>query len=113
MSSEVTKLPAFPAVALEAAPSPVGLKSGSRPETGPMQFGDDWPGVFFRGDNAFHFAITLKSLIESLPKEAFVAAEQQIQKRVAEGLIETLLSCQVKAPERRAPGQYGDDKGYD
>jgi hypothetical protein len=24
-----------------------------RVETGPVQFGDDWPGVFIRGDNAF------------------------------------------------------------
>lgn len=24
-----------------------------RVETGPMRFGDDWTGVFFRGDNAF------------------------------------------------------------
>lgn len=25
------------------------LLEGHRPETGPMQFGDDWPGVFIRG----------------------------------------------------------------
>jgi hypothetical protein len=25
-----------------------------RVETGPVQFGEDWPGIFIRGDNAFH-----------------------------------------------------------
>jgi len=27
----------------------------NRPETGPMQFDDDWRGIFIRGDNAMHF----------------------------------------------------------
>jgi hypothetical protein len=30
-----------------------------RPETGPMQFGDDWCGIFIRGDNAFLYANAL------------------------------------------------------
>ena len=30
-----------------------------RAETGAMKFGDDWRGVFIRGDNAFHFAMVL------------------------------------------------------
>lgn len=25
---------------------------GFRVDSGPLQFGDDWPGVFFRGDDA-------------------------------------------------------------
>jgi hypothetical protein len=28
---------------------------GARPGTGPMQFGDDWPGVFIRGDDAIGY----------------------------------------------------------
>jgi hypothetical protein len=35
-----------------------------RVETGPVQFGDDWPGVFIRGDNAFYFAMCLRRVIE-------------------------------------------------
>jgi hypothetical protein len=27
-----------------------------RVETGVMQFGDDWPGIFIRGDDALSFA---------------------------------------------------------
>lgn len=34
-----------------------------RAETGPIQFGDDWPGVFIRGDNAFHFAMHLATIL--------------------------------------------------
>ncbi|MEN8764135.1 MAG: hypothetical protein ABF290_17120 [Thiogranum sp.] len=30
-----------------------------RVETGPVQFGDDWPGIFIRGDNAAHYALML------------------------------------------------------
>ena len=34
-----------------------------RPETGAMSFGDDWPGLFIRGDNAFAFALALRSVL--------------------------------------------------
>lgn len=35
-----------------------------RVETGPVQFGDDWPGVFIRGDNAAYYAMVLRTFIE-------------------------------------------------
>jgi hypothetical protein len=41
--SEIRKLPAV----------------DQRVETGPVQFGDDWPGVFIRGDNAFGLCMYL------------------------------------------------------
>lgn len=34
-----------------------------RPETGLMQFGEDWPGLFVRGDDSFHYADLLSSLL--------------------------------------------------
>jgi len=37
---------------------------GTRVETGVVQFGDDWPGVFIRGDNAFAYARALNALLE-------------------------------------------------
>jgi hypothetical protein len=37
-----------------------------RVETGPIQFGDDWPGTFIRGDNAFHYAFHLKLLLDNM-----------------------------------------------
>jgi len=33
-----------------------------RVETGPVQFGDDWPGVFIRGDNAAMHAMNLEAV---------------------------------------------------
>lgn len=37
-----------------------------RVETGPIQFGDDWPGTFIRGDNAFAHAMNLQVAIAAL-----------------------------------------------
>lgn len=35
-----------------------------RVETGTIQFGDDWPGVFLRGDEALYLAHLLELVIE-------------------------------------------------
>jgi len=53
-----------------------------RVETGPIRFGDDWPGVFIRGDNAFGWAIHLRELRETYGLGTAL-----------DGLIETLESC--------------------
>lgn len=34
-----------------------------RIETGIVQFGDDWPGVFIRGDNAAYYSMVLDRLM--------------------------------------------------
>lgn len=36
-----------------------------RAETGPLRFGDDWNGVFIRGDNAMHYARVLRGILEN------------------------------------------------
>jgi hypothetical protein len=36
-----------------------------RVETGAVQFGDDWPGVFIRGDDAFFFAHHLRLMLDT------------------------------------------------
>jgi hypothetical protein len=66
--------------------------SGTRPETGPMSFGDDWPGVFIRGDNAYGYAMTLRRILER------AELSEQESKNIRDelwGLISLLLSCQV------------------
>jgi hypothetical protein len=45
------------------APAVVPPASSSRPETGPMKFGDDWTGVFMRGDTAAGYYIALKTVL--------------------------------------------------
>ena len=34
-----------------------------RAETGPMRFGEDWPGIFIRGDNAFYYATIVNRIL--------------------------------------------------
>lgn len=47
-------------------PNHGGGGSGPNPriETGPVQFGDDWPGLFIRGDNALAIALSISVLME-------------------------------------------------
>ena len=35
-----------------------------RVETGPVKFGDDWTGLFIRGDSAFGLMMNLKSILK-------------------------------------------------
>ena len=61
---------------------------GGRPETGPMQFGDDWPGVFIRGDNALlGYLPAVRVAIEALPPERWM------EKAQLQGLSDLLGSC--------------------
>lgn len=56
----------------------------SRIETGVVQFDDDWPGIFIRGDNALVLALELQG-------KAGLGIEHTIK-----GLIELLQSCDVR-----------------
>lgn len=71
----------------------------SRIETGVVQFDDDWPGVFIRGDNAFSYALTIGEVVRGLeagqPPNLFFV-------RQLKGLAALLASAQVsegKTPE--------------
>lgn len=64
-----------------------------RPETGPMCFGDDWPGTFIRGDNAFGYALALEAAIKGLSpawKDSNAFTEINL-----EGLLDVLRSSKV------------------
>lgn len=58
-----------------------------RVETGPVRFGDDWTGLFIRGDTAFHIAHTLRAVLEH---ETF---EHPVLKNQLEGFAELMESC--------------------
>lgn len=58
-----------------------------RVETGPIRFGDDWPGVFIRGDNAFYFGMILRSYMEG--------DRSPINEAVLKGLVANLSSCDL------------------
>jgi len=67
-------------------PQPANLE---RVETGAVQFGDDWPGVFIRGDTALFFSIALRQAAHRLTEKEWLIVSQLI------GLAETLQSCSV------------------
>jgi hypothetical protein len=72
--SEIRKFPATPV----------------RVETGPIRFGDDWPGVFIRGDNALAFANVLEQVLRLHVPEANWTARSMLG-----GLLSDLRSCSV------------------
>lgn len=58
-----------------------------RVETGPIQFGDDWPGTFIRGDNAAYYAMCLAAML---------SGSKDVVARVAmRGLLSDLQSSRV------------------
>lgn len=62
-----------------------------RVETGPVKFGEDWTGVFIRGDNALFYVMSLQNLLERVKKESPVSA-MPISVLVIEGLVKLLRS---------------------
>lgn len=67
----------------------IDWKGESRVETGPVQFGEDWPGVFLRGDYAVPMAFTLERMLKNSPDMDVFSLS------MIEGLIKTLKSCRV------------------
>ena len=62
----------------------------NRPDTGPMAFGEDWTGIFLRGDEACYFAFQLGIILEmNLDIEP-------IAKKYIEGLQKVLSACNEK-----------------
>jgi len=68
---------------------------GERVETGPVQFGDDWPGVFVRGDNAFGYAMALQEAMEKIPEGL-----NKIQIKSLCELLHGAVVIPVKSPEK-------------
>lgn len=73
-------------------------EQAARVETGPLQFGEDWPGTFIRGDNGAYYAGILTGAVSMLrdgkPLDPF--AIQQLESLAA--LIGSALE-----------GPYGDE----
>lgn len=74
---------------VQKVPMPDGW---TRPETGPMQFGDDWPGVFIRGDNALAYSLSAGRAVEALRQNP----NYQIEAAMLAGLMRVLQSCRVE-----------------
>lgn len=70
--------------------------TGDRVETGPTQFGDDWPGVFIRGDNAMAYATILEMFLEDMKDSAPATDTAHINRTVVQSLANMLRSCIVR-----------------
>lgn len=78
--------------------APQALEHGqeTRVETGPIQFGDDWPGVFIRGDTAIWWSIVLDQLAAQ--------AEDVWEGITLRVVADALGSCDnARGPFRRIP----------
>jgi hypothetical protein len=62
-----------------------------RVETGPVQFGDDWPGTFIRGDDAAYFAFILGKALD----EKRIPKNDPIILGVLVGLKNVLADCVI------------------
>lgn len=51
----------------------------NRPETGPMEFENDWRGVFIRGDNAAYYAMLLKRVLNSKNEDELSFSKIQLE----------------------------------
>ena len=71
----------------------------ARIATGPLKFGDDWPGVFIRGDEALGYAGKLRVLLAGAEKRATDLSQDEIAAWMrVEQLAALLESCRA-APE--------------
>lgn len=64
-----------------------------RPESGPMQFGKDWPGLFIRGDNAGGYAHVLQLVLR---KWSYGELPDRITMKLVRNLHDALASCDVR-----------------
>lgn len=58
-----------------------------RVETGPIQFGNDWPGIFIRGDNCGYYVQCLVEL-KKYP-------DSSMAQSALDDIISLLKKCQV------------------
>lgn len=70
----------------------------SRTETGPMRIGDDWTGVFIRGDDAMKYAMTLGQLLRCVKPADFTTSLQWEHVR---SLRDLLRSCDESTHTKR------------
>lgn len=70
----------------------------TRIESGPIQFGEDWPGTFIRGDHAAMFAQHLEEVLKAtLPIHPISIA-------ILQGLLSGLRSCDLTRDEKSPRG---------
>lgn len=64
-----------------------------RMETGSIQFGNDWPGIFLRGDEALQYAYHLQQFLDQQEQKENIDI---ISIMVLRRLVSTLQSCDLR-----------------
>jgi hypothetical protein len=68
-----------------------------RLETGVVQDGDDWPGIFIRGDHAFALSLQIRAALSATGPASEAASLSEVFMRLGlEGLAEPLESCDAR-----------------
>ena len=68
--------------------------TGKRVETGIVKFGDDWNGYFIRGDNAFYYANTIRTVLSNIEDSGVLSHE--VEKMILKGLSDALMQVAQK-----------------
>ncbi len=69
----------------------------ARVETGAVQFGDDWPGCWIRGDNAAMMAACLNRLL----RESQIPDNLAFEKLYVDALLKLLQGCNVSVLNKK------------
>ena len=84
-----------------------------RVESGAVQFGNDWPGLFLRGDDAFDLAMKIKAIgafLHSIPDKVKVeegGAELALAYMRLRNLQDTILEDVVVGPVKESRNEDG------
>ena len=65
------------------------MKNVPRAETGIMEFENDWPGIFIRGDNAAGYAISLQEVLHH-------STADPLSMMIVNGLLNLLTSSDTR-----------------
>lgn len=74
---------------------PAPTDGEGRVETGPVQFGDDWPGTFVRGDNGMGYAMAINMLSGEL-EQIELSPIAQMYLRQVKGIADLFGEALVK-----------------
>ena len=64
-------------------------KNVPRAETGVMEFENDYPGVFIRGDNAAYFAMSLRNVLDN-------STTDPLSQMIVHGMLSLLESSDIR-----------------
>jgi hypothetical protein len=74
-----------------------------RVESGVIQFGRDWPGIFVRGDEAKIYSLSLEYLIKAMTDARYQSGiEAQVHLNYCRALLEQLKQTELIRKDGRA-----------